>query len=83
MAMSIHSEWGIDFEKIEVPVEFWHGEDDKNIPYSMVKEYASWIPKAVMHSFPGEGHYSIVARSPRKVLENLFPEEKAKELVGP
>ena len=76
------SEWGIDFEKIEVPVEFWHGEEDKNIPYSMVKEYASWIPTAEIHSFPGEGHYSIIARSPRKVLESLFPdEEKAKELL--
>ena len=65
------SDWGIDFEKISVPIEFWHGEEDKNIPYSMVKEYASWIPHSKMHSFPGEGHYSIIARSPKKVLESL------------
>lgn len=65
------SDWGIDFEKISVPVQFWHGEEDKNIPYAMVKEYAGWIPTAKMHSFPGEGHYSIIARSPEYVLEEL------------
>lgn len=65
------SDWEIDFEKIAVPIEFWHGEEDKNIPFSMVKEYASWIPNSKMHSFPGEGHYSIIARSPEEVLENL------------
>jgi pimeloyl-ACP methyl ester carboxylesterase len=68
------SEWGLDFGKIEVPISFWHGEEDKNIPYSMVKEYASWIPTAEMHSFPGEGHYSIIARSPAMVLESLVAE---------
>ncbi len=65
------SRWGLDFEKIKVPISFWHGEEDKNIPFSMVKEYASWIPTAEMHSFPGEGHYSIIARSPKLVLDSL------------
>ena len=65
------SDWELDFERIQVPVSFWHGEDDKNIPFSMVKEYVSWIPTAVMHSFPGEGHYSIIANSPSMVLESL------------
>lgn len=69
------SEWGIDFKSISVPIEFWHGEEDKNIPYSMVKEYAAWIPHAKMHSFPGEGHYSIIARSPEYVLEHLREKE--------
>lgn len=70
------SEWGLDFEKIRVPVSFWHGEEDKNIPFSMVKEYASWIPTSEMHSFPGEGHYSIIARSPEMVLESLTPQRE-------
>ena len=73
------SEWGVDFEKIRVPISFWHGEEDKNIPFSMVKKYASWIPTSEMHSFPGEGHYSIIARSPEKVLQSLF--EKQGEVV--
>lgn len=65
------SEWEIDFQNIRVPISFWHGEDDKNIPFAMVKEYASWIPTAEMHSFPGEGHYSIIASAPRLVLDDL------------
>ena len=68
------ADWGLDFGKISVPIEFWHGEEDRNIPFSMVKEYASWIPSAKMHSFPGEGHYSIIARSPEMVLESLRSE---------
>ncbi len=71
------ADWGIDFEKITVPVSFWHGEDDRNIPFSMVREYASWIPTAEMKSFPGEGHYSIIARSPEMVLESLREKEGA------
>ena len=65
------SEWEIDFESIKVPISFWHGEDDQNIPFSMVKTYASWIPTAEMHSFPDEGHYSIIQRSPAMVLDSL------------
>ena len=75
------SEWEVDFEKIRVPVSFWHGEEDKNIPFSMVKEYASWIPTAEMNAFPGEGHYSIIARSPEMVLDSLLLGEE-KRLAG-
>ena len=75
------SEWEVDFEKIRVPVSFWHGEEDKNIPFSMVKEYASWIPTAEMNAFPGEGHYSIIAGSPEMVLDSLLLGEE-KRLAG-
>ncbi|MDQ8192311.1 alpha/beta fold hydrolase [Roseibacillus persicicus] len=70
------SDWEIDFSKITVPIEFWHGEEDKNIPFSMVKEYASWIPNATTRFFPGEGHYSIIMRAPSGVLESLYPQTK-------
>lgn len=66
------SDWGIDFPKISVPIEFWHGEEDRNIPFSMVKEYASWIPTAEAHYFPGEGHYSIISMANQEVVQSLL-----------
>ncbi|MBK1832918.1 alpha/beta fold hydrolase [Roseibacillus ishigakijimensis] len=69
-------DWGLDFSQITVPIEFWHGEEDRNIPFAMVKEYASWIPGARTRYFPGEGHYSIIARSNEGVLESLFGEKE-------
>lgn len=66
------SDWGIDFSKITVPIEFWHGDEDRNIPFSMVKEYASWIPSAEAHYLPGEGHYSMIESAPRKVIPHLL-----------
>jgi pimeloyl-ACP methyl ester carboxylesterase len=65
----------VDFSQITVPVEFWHGEEDRNIPFAMVKDYASSIPSARTRYFPGEGHYSIIARSNEGVRESLSREK--------
>lgn len=64
-------DWELDFENIRVPVGLWHGSEDKNIPFSMVKTYANWIPTAERHFFEGEGHYSVALGSAPDVLQKL------------
>jgi pimeloyl-ACP methyl ester carboxylesterase len=66
------SEWGTDFGEIRVPMEFWHGDEDRNIPFEMVKEYVSWIPTAETHFLEGEGHYSMIGRTSREVVPSLL-----------
>lgn len=65
------SDWELDFENIEIPVGLWHGSEDKNIPFAMVKTYADWIPKVERHFFEGEGHYSVAMGYAAEVLEGL------------
>lgn len=71
------SDWDLDFSQITVPIEFWHGDEDRNIPFEMVKEYSSWIPTAEPHFLPGEGHYSMIERTPREVLPHLLAATEA------
>lgn len=77
------SDWGIDFEKITVPIEFWHGDEDRNIPFEMVKEYASWIPSAEPHFLTGEGHYSMIDCAPREVVPHLLAAIRESESEAP
>ncbi|MEM9081194.1 MAG: hypothetical protein AAGC74_10935, partial [Verrucomicrobiota bacterium] len=56
---------------LEVPVGFWHGEADRNIPFGMVKRYVDWVPTAERHFFAGEGHYSLALRKAPEVVERV------------
>lgn len=66
------ADWEMDFTAIKAPVDFWHGTKDRNIPFNMVKEYASWIPTARTFYFDNEGHYSIAVRRAEATITNLM-----------
>ncbi|MDP4164539.1 MAG: alpha/beta hydrolase [Bacillota bacterium] len=38
------SEWNIPFEEISVPIQFWHGDQDSNVPISHSEYVSSRIP---------------------------------------
>lgn len=63
--------WDMDFSTIQVPVRFWHGALDRNIPMHMAQETAARIPKADGRWFDNEGHYSLLLRHMPSILEDL------------
>lgn len=54
------SDWGFRLEDITVPVDVWHGDADRNVPFSHGRLQADRIPGARMHECPGEGHLLVV-----------------------
>ena len=63
--------WGVPLERIEVPVELWHGEDDGVVAPDQARLLAGALPIANEHYLPGEGHFSLVARHARAILESV------------
>lgn len=58
-------------ERIEVPVELWHGEDDGVVAPDQARLLAGALPIVNEHYLPGEGHFSLVARHARAILESV------------
>ncbi len=63
--------WGFEFDSINVPVQLWHGTDDRLVPLSHAKWLAAHLPQAEIHLEPGEGHISLFARRIPEVQEWL------------
>ena len=64
-------DWHLDFASIRVPVTFWHGGLDRNIPLRMAREVAAKVPGAATRWFDDEGHYSLPLRQMTAILEDL------------
>jgi len=54
------TDWGFRLEDITPPVDVWHGDEDRNVPFSHGRLQADRIPGARMHECPGEGHLLVV-----------------------
>jgi pimeloyl-ACP methyl ester carboxylesterase len=54
------SDWGFRIEDITAMVHVWHGDEDRNVPFSHGQLQAERIPGARMHKCPGEGHLLVV-----------------------
>lgn len=60
--------WGFELSSIRVPVQIWHGGQDRFVPPSHGKWIAARIPHAELHFEPKEGHLSIIMRRVPDVL---------------
>lgn len=63
--------WDFDPAEIHVPVGFWHGLADANLPCSVAKRLADEVPGADGHWIENEGHYSIAIHHSGEVLDWL------------
>lgn len=63
--------WDFSPEDIRVPVAFWHGLADKNLPCEVAKRLAARVPASEGHWEEGEGHYSLPLRYRASVLDWL------------
>lgn len=63
--------WGFDPADVTVPVEVWHGLEDRTVAPAHAEVLARDLPDARLHLVPGEGHLLLVAR-PGEILESLL-----------
>src|SRR5690606_20490877 len=63
--------WDFAPEEIRVPVAFWHGREDRNLPCDVARRLAARVPGARGHWEDGEGHYSLPLRHRGAVLDWL------------
>lgn len=63
--------WPFKLADIRVPVRVWHGTADMQVPVSIGRHYAKFIPTA-RGTFPeGEGHVSIVTNYLEAIIADL------------
>jgi pimeloyl-ACP methyl ester carboxylesterase len=60
--------WGIPLSDIDVPVEIWHGENDRIVSPAQGRLLAAAMPKATSRFVAGEGHISLVVNRINDIL---------------
>jgi len=55
-------DWGFRLEDIDIPIDIWQGDDDRNVPISHGRLLAARISGSVLHECPGQGHMLVVDR---------------------
>lgn len=63
--------WGVPLERIEVPVEVWHGTDDRIVSPEQARILVRSLPRVTEHLVPGEGHFSLFARHARAIFQSI------------
>ncbi|MGB1040584.1 MAG: alpha/beta fold hydrolase [Flavobacteriales bacterium] len=51
--------WGFKLNEINVPVTFWQGKQDNNVPYQWAELMSNEIDNSELNLFPDEGHLII------------------------
>jgi pimeloyl-ACP methyl ester carboxylesterase len=54
--------WGFSLQDIKMPVDIWHGEDDRVLSIEQARIQAKAIPNARVRFYPNEGHTLFVNR---------------------
>ncbi|NOH03419.1 MAG: alpha/beta hydrolase [Chloroflexi bacterium] len=65
------TDYGFRLQDIRTPLQFWHGEADKNIPVEMARFAASAIPKCEAKFYPDEGHLSLFKKHAAEIIRAL------------
>ena len=64
--------WGVPLERIEVPIDIWHGQDDRVVSPEQSRILARALRLVTEKVLPGEGHFSLFARHAEEVMESLL-----------
>lgn len=51
--------WDVDLADTAVPVQVWHGTEDRNVPVAHARVLAALCPTAQLHVIEGEGHMML------------------------
>jgi len=63
--------WKLDYAAIPAPVTFWHGRDDRLVPWEFSAWLAERIPGSRLFTPETEGHYTLPLRRAREILEKI------------
>jgi pimeloyl-ACP methyl ester carboxylesterase len=64
--------WGVPLGKIRVPIEIWHGEDDRLVSPRASRILAAALPGATTHFVPGEGHLLMAGNHAKNALRSAL-----------
>ncbi|HEV2369259.1 MAG TPA: alpha/beta hydrolase [Acidimicrobiales bacterium] len=65
-------DWGFRLQDIEVPVHFWQGDADRNVPFAHARQMAAAVSGATLHEVAGGGHLMSLDRI-GEILSTLTP----------
>ncbi len=71
--MIYQSDWGFDLGEIQMPVRFWHGDEDWNIPLGLAQKTAALVPGAIFTVTPKDGHYSLPLLRADEIVAAMMP----------
>ncbi len=71
-AMIYAEPWGFALEDIRVPVQLWHGKQDRNFAWELSAEIAARLPHCTPRFLDDEAHYSLAIRRRREILAALL-----------
>lgn len=52
-------DWGFDYSKTQVPISFWQGQKDNNVPFEWAECMANQIEHSSLKTYPNHGHLLI------------------------
>ena len=76
-AWDIHlylQEWDFSIDEIQIPLKFFHGEQDTNIPIALAKQVVASLPIAELMIYPEEGHLSLIMNQSEAIAKSLVGE---------
>ncbi|WP_245779389.1 alpha/beta fold hydrolase [Halostagnicola kamekurae] len=65
------TDWGVDFDEIDVEVRLWHGSNDTNVPIAGARRLEGEIPSAELHVLDDADHLQTLLRSTPHVMEGI------------
>lgn len=57
------ADWGFDLRATEVPVQIWHGAEDRFVPFQHGQWLVAHVPGAEAHLTETDGHLTLLARA--------------------
>ena len=70
--------WGVPLERIQLPIEVWHGGDDRVISPEQARILVRSLARGTEHLVPGEGHFSLFARHARAIVQSIVRGSEAR-----
>ena len=64
--------WGVPLGQIRVPIEIWHGDDDRWVSPQASRILADALPHATTHFVPGAGHLLDAGGHVKDVLHSVL-----------
>ena len=67
-------DWGLSLAALghATPVAIWHGDQDRLAPSAHASWLAANIPRSRLRLLPGEGHLTLMAKQPGRILDDLM-----------
>jgi pimeloyl-ACP methyl ester carboxylesterase len=63
--------WDFNIAEIQIPLTFFHGEQDRTVSISMAKRAIDRLPTAKFLAYPNEGHISIIINQFESIVQAL------------